>query len=116
MISLTQLQVRVYETTKFLGYKVNKELTIKKLKQEIKELKKSKVQRNRNAPLVAANIKDNEKFVKFFDLYLKGTIHDEAPDIILVILSFYQQQGFDSETDLMNKYRYNLYRKKKTKN
>lgn len=116
MIDLSKLQGEVHATTKFLGYKINKRLTIKKLKQEIKEFKHSRFQRNKNAPLVASTIQDDKKFVKYYETYLKGTTHDEAPDIVMVILSYCQEMGVDFETDFMNKYRYNLHRKKKSKN
>lgn len=116
MIDLSKLQGEVHQITKFLGYKINKRLTIKKLKQEIKEFKKSHIQRNKNAPLIGSTIQNDEQFVKYYDKYLKGTTHDEAPDIVMVVLSYCQEMGIDFETDFMNKYRYNTLRKKKSKN
>jgi len=72
--------------------------------------------RNKNTPLVASTIQDDKKFMEFYELHLKNTVHDEIPDIILVMLSYCNEIGIDSETDLMNKVRYNNFRKKKSKN
>ena len=110
MIDLTEFQNKVYETTKRLGYIVNKKNTIKQLKEEIKELKKAKFV---SPSLVhfGLNIQDDNKFVEFFEKRLKNTIADEIPDMAFILMSYSKSIGHDIEELYMLKERYNLYRK-----
>ena len=113
MINLTELQKTISDNARFLGYKTNKKESIKKIKQELKEFRKSPKQHNVSRSYQVSCIKDDEKFRRFYDLYLKNTVQDEAIDLILVAISYLDYEGIDSETALMNKIRYNKLRPKK---
>lgn len=110
MIDLKWLQKEVHSITKFLGYKVNKKNTLKKLKEEYREFKKAKPV-NPGLVLCAANIRCDQAFMHFFETRLKNTEADEIPDDIFVKLSYCQEMGYDIEDLLMVKKRYNSLKK-----
>lgn len=110
MVDLTKLALRCNVNAKRLGYKTDRKNTIKALKNEIKELKRAKRLMDCSAPYKISCIRDNKKFIEQYEKFLKGTIHDELPDIILPALSLADKEKIDIETDVMNKIRYNEYR------
>lgn len=110
MIDLKAFQEEVYNITQFLGYKINKKNTLKKLKEEYKEFKKAEPV---DPSLVhrAANIQDDKQFLNYFITNLKDTEADEIPDDIFVKLSYCEYMGYDSEELCMVKKRYNSLKK-----
>lgn len=113
MVDLNKLQRIANKQAIKLGYKTDKESILDKLLIELEELKEAKKQNNVSMSYTASCIRDDKQFVKYYEKNLKDTTQDEAPDIILVILSYLQDEGLDSETLLMNKMRYNRLRKRK---
>lgn len=109
MIDFKSFQKEVYEITKFLGYKVSKKNTLKKLREEYKEFKQAKPV---NSYIIdeIANTKDDNLFKSMFNLILKDTEADEIPDDIFIKASYCEHMGYDLETLLMIKKRYNSLR------
>jgi hypothetical protein len=109
LIDLVKLQKQVWNNTVRMGYTINKKTTIKKLKEELKEFKLSRVIPNFRAEHLS-NIKNNSDFVFNFECHVKHSEHDEIPDMFFVLLSYCEQNNIDFETLVMNKLKYNKYR------
>ena len=109
MFSFIELQKAVYDTTKSLGYTVNKGNTLRKLKEELKEFRHAKRSDSFRSEFLS-NIQDDKAFKECFEHHVKHTEHDEIPDMFFVLLSYCQEYDIDFETLVMNKLRYNKLR------
>lgn len=112
MIDLEQLQMDVYKNTKRLGYDIDFKSTVLKLREELKEFKRSDPVYFDTSNFMK-DIKEDSYFLERFEKDIKHSVDDEIPDMIFVLMSYCQSSGRDLETLIMNKLRYNRLRKPK---
>lgn len=113
MIDLLELQNKVYNNTKRLGYDCDKNSITEKLLEEVEEYRESKKLKSQALVRLVKDSLCDKAFMSMYEKYIKDTEPCELVDFIFIALSRLKELNIDPQLMIETKEKYNRFRKRK---